>query len=343
MNILSAITGRPVPRTFVRFASRSLAAHGILFLIQFMTTVSTRAASWEQLPNLPEPAGGFACGTLGDKLVCLGGTSWKNEVKIWRDSIWTFDPIKKTWNTIGKMPEPMAYTAFGQLDADLYVSGGSDGKKTHGSLWHVDVNLRFKEVQANACPLVYSGCAVLGDLLFTVGGSADAADFTNRTNGFFAIDLRSGRTRNLPTFPGGKWILPATAAVKEQIYTFTGADIEPAGKAINTNAAFVYSVKGTAWRPIKPYPLAVRGLAACALDQRYILLGGGYRDDFVDDAFLYDTRTDTYTRTVNLPYRAMSSLVKMGNFVYWLGGEDKQRHRSDLAYRIRWKDLVKGL
>lgn len=108
------------------------------------------------------------------------------------------------------------------------------------------------------------------------------------------------------------------------------------------DSTFVYSIAEATWNGIKPFPLPVRGLAAFVLDDRHILLAGGYKQDFTDEAFVYDTKTNSYFKTAPLPYRAMGSLVKAGSEIYCLDGEDKMKHRSDLVYRISWKELLKG-
>jgi hypothetical protein len=85
-------------------------------------------------------------------------------------------------------------------------------------------------------------------------------------------------------------------------------------------------------------PFAVRGLAAVALDGRHLYLAGGYKNDaegFTDRGFVYDIGEDHYRSTTSLPYRAIVGLVKSGEFVYCLGGEDKQQHRSAAVYRTK--------
>jgi hypothetical protein len=81
-------------------------------------------------------------------------------------------------------------------------------------------------------------------------------------------------------------------------------------------------------------------LAACPLDGRHVLLGGGFKDDFVNDQFIYDTQTGAYSPATPLPYRAMANYLKVGDALYWIGGEDKQKHRLSLFYRVSWKELL---
>jgi N-acetylneuraminic acid mutarotase len=106
------------------------------------------------------------------------------------------------------------------------------------------------------------------------------------------------------------------------------------------DSAFVYNIGDGAWKKIKLYPIAVRGLASCALNDRYILFGGGYTNEFTDAAFIYDTKSDAYFKTTALPYAAMSNFIKSGEKIYWLGGEDRMKHRSDLFYVTAWKQLL---
>ena len=40
-----------------------------------------------------------------------------------------------------------------------------------------------------------------------------------------------------------------------------------------------------------------------------------------------------------LPYRACVSLVASGDYVYCLGGEDLQKHRSAAVYRVKIAEL----
>jgi hypothetical protein len=84
-----------------------------------------------------------------------------------------------------------------------------------------------------------------------------------------------------------------------------------------------------------------RGLTAIALDDQHIYLAGGYTDDFTADAFIYDVKSNTYSKSKALPYAAMVSLVKLDGFVYCLGGEDKKQSRTDKFFRIPVVELLK--
>jgi len=315
----------------------------LIHLVYLMTTLTTSAA-WEQLPSLPEETGNFASGVIQGDLITLGGIVWKNDTKLWINTIRRYDTAKKSWSEIGKLPHALAYPAFGQTEKGIYFVGGGDGTNANSALYFCEANLPVKKLGQIPQPLLYSGAAIAGNKLFIACGVSDVADIKTLTNSFYAIDLANGKTEALPEFPAGKWILPSISAVGNKLFAFTGASLNPTDntKVVNSDAAFVYSIAGKTWKPIKAYPLAVRGLASCALDDRHILLGGGYENDFRGDTFIYDTKSDSYFPTVDLPYRGMSNFIKAGEFIYWLGGEDKMKHRSNLCYRIAWKELLKS-
>ena len=99
------------------------------------------------------------------------------------------------------------------------------------------------------------------------------------------------------------------------------------------------------WRKLKPLPFAVRGLTAVALDDGRIYLAGGYKTDpegFTDDALIYDVKSDSYSPARPLPYAAMVGLVALDGFVYCIGGEDKQKHRTDKFFRVRVDELTRS-
>jgi N-acetylneuraminic acid mutarotase len=312
-----------------------------IFAIAFMTTLLARAVEWEPLPSLPEGTGNFISGTIGNDLALAGGISWKNDVKEWRDTILRFDAGKKNWSEIGKLPQPLAYAAFGQTKKGLYFVGGSDGKTTSNKIRFLNRRMESETIAEISNPLCYSAFAIADGKIFVICGGTDANDLKTLTNLFYNVDLNTGKTTALPEFPGGNLIIPTASIIGDEIFVFTGATFNSTeNRAINSDNAFAYSISKKSWRRIESYPFAVRGLASCALDEHHILLGGGYAENFTDAAFIYDTKTDSYLKTRSMPFRAGLSFIKADGFVYSIGGEDKMRHRSELAFRIRWKELL---
>src|SRR5690606_4848031 len=95
--------------------------------------------------------------------------------------------------------------------------------------------------------------------------------------------------------------------------------------------------------PLPSLPYAVRGITAAALDENHLFLAGGYKnasEGFTAEAFVFDVRTRTYRPAPPLPYSAGVGLVRAGEWLYCIGGEDQMRHRTAAFYRLRWRDLL---
>ena len=308
-----------------------------------VTTGLAAGGGWQALPPAPVGIGNFAGGAFRDDLIVAGGITWRKETKVWLDNIWRFDTRKNSWSETGKLPHPIAYAAFGQAKEGMFFAGGGDGKRVLPESRWLDRTLQWRKLGAVPQPLVYSGCCIAAARLYVVAGATDAADLGTATNLFYAVDLKTGRVASLGEFPGGKVVLPAAAALGGRIYVFAGATFGSTGNpAVNLDSAWVYSMAEAKWSGLRPLPFPVRGLASCVLDQRHILLAGGYRENFTDEAFVYDTRTGNYSRTIPLPYRAMTCLIKCGSDVYCVGGEDRMKHRSDLLFKITGRELLEA-
>jgi N-acetylneuraminic acid mutarotase len=311
-----------------------------LSLVFVMTDLAAETVVWKKLPSLPIASGNFVAGSANGEVIIAGGITWKNDTKIFCDGIWRFESKTKRWNEASKLPHPLAYAAFGQTERGIFFCGGSDGKSTRAGFYRLNPKLELEKLAEISELRVYSGAATCGSKLFAVAGGSDFADLKTLTNTFFSVDLVSGRTQKLPDFPGGELIVPTMTAMNDQLFVFTGARVDAEGKAMNSDSAFVFSTHDNSWKKIKSYPIPIRGLASCGLDDRHILLAGGYADEFTDAAFIYDTKSDAYFKTTSLPYAAMANFVKAGENIYWLGGEDRMRHRSDLFYAIARKQLL---
>ena len=183
-----------------------------------------------------------------------------------------------------------------------------------------------------------------------VGGTDDFRKLERATDRFFSLDITSGLIRELPPIPGGPRILPAVAALDGEVIALTGARVGAGTVDVeNLTEAWRFSTVSETWSAIADYPFPVRGLIACALTPRYVLLAGGFRTSmvaqmpsaFTDTCFLYDAKDDRHLALPPLPYSAMlGGLIRHGEFIYIIGGEDRPRHRTGLVYRTTISKLI---
>ena len=305
-------------------------------ILSMMTTLSGQAGVWEKLPALPAPNGGFVAGESEGSVVVLGGTNWENGQKNWLATAYRFDARNSVWQTLPSMKAPLAYGIGIQVDGRLVVVGGTTGTIPFSGIINVaNGKLAIDETGGLKTPAVLAVGGALSGEIIVVGGTDDAANVKGLSRSTFGFDPRTGNVRTLREIPTAVGV-GASAAARGELFLFAGAKWNPETDGVlNLEEAWAYSVASNTWRTLKPFPFAVRGLTAVALDDNYIYLAGGYGPDgFTDRAFLYDVVRNTYTSAPTLPYAAQVGLVKSGDYVYCIGGEDRMKHRSDAFHRI---------
>jgi hypothetical protein len=332
---------------FARFSLRSALRdpHSLIVLAGFVVTAANLSgASWEALEPLPVPMAGMVCGTANGKVIVVGGTNWETDPKKnWLDSVYVFEPATKHWRLLGRLPQPQAYGVGAEIDGGFVVVGGSTGAAPFGGVIRIEGDkLTVSAGGVVDVPAVLSAAGRLGDEIVVVGGTDDAANNRGFRNETHAWDINTGKLRSLPAAPRTGFGTAASVVVGDALYVFGGAIWKESTAWVeNTTDAQAFSTRSNAWRLLQPLPHAVRGLAAAALDARYVYLGGGLDESgFRDAALVYDVVKDRYCAAPSLPYRASPHFVKCGAFLYCLGGEDRIKHRSSAAYRIPLSDLV---
>jgi N-acetylneuraminic acid mutarotase len=311
-----------------------------------LTVISlTAAPTWERLAPLPVGNGGFITAAIGGEVVIAGGTTWQGDVKTWLDQIWAYEPTLNAWRDAGRLAAPLAYGVTGHAGDTGWFAGGSSGQETHCVLWKLATGLVPQRVATLESGFVYAAGGRIGQKLYVVGGSDDQGALDRVGARCVAIDLPTGAATRLADYPEAGLMTGTAAAIGEKLYVFGGARWDAGKKTVVNHAtAHAYSVVTGKWTALPPLPHPGRGYTAVALDDRHVFIAGGYRDDaveFVADAYLFDVKAGKYTPTTPLPYAAMVGLVQSGEWLYCLGGEDHKRHRTDAAFRIRWRELLR--
>jgi N-acetylneuraminic acid mutarotase len=317
-----------------------------LFLLLLFPAASLPAApTWERLAPLPVGNGGFIGAAIGGSLVIAGGTTWQGEIKNWLDQIWVYEPARRAWREAGRLAAPLAYGVTGQGADSAWWAGGSSGQVTHRELWRIGADFVPQRIATLDAGFVYATGGRMGNKLYVVGGSADQGALDQVGNRCFSIDLGTGAVTRLADYPETGLMTGTAAVVGDRLHVFGGARWDAERKtAVNHASAHAYSAVTGRWTALLRLPHPGRGYTAVALDDQHIYLAGGYRDDaveFVADAYLFDVKLGRYLPTTPLPYAAMVGLVRNGEWLYCLGGEDRKRHRTDAVFRLRWRELIR--
>ena len=309
-------------------------------VLSLLTSACGFAAEWQQIASLPEPNGGFMAGAIGSRIVVAGGTNWQNDTKRWLRTTWVLDPTTSHWQPGPDLPHPLAYAACASDGNTLWIAGGTDGVAGRTEIWSLNASLQLTRIGDLPEPALYAGGAIVGNRLQLLGGTPEIDGWGKVTSSSRAVDLRSGQIvpgNSLPGLPGGIGI-PALAAAGNRLFSFGGAWLDPVSSEVtNVAAAFEQDSARNRWKAVASLPRPVRGLSAVALDRRTIYLAGGYgsdEDGFLKSAFVYDVEQDCYHPAVPLPFAALTCLVPCDAYVYAIAGEDRQKHRTAVCWRI---------
>lgn len=319
-------------------------------LLHAAAPASTHAVAWEALAPLPAPNGGCMAGVYEGRIVVVGGTNWEGGVKNWLQDVHAYDSATQQWTTLKDALEtPVAYGLDVLLDTPQLGGlfggflGGTDGKqalKVVATLSENKIRLRPKPDLPAAAVLMAGGVIEDQGLVVLVGGMDDPANLPGVTR--MTHILQKKAVRRAADHPGKPFAVAASAAGRSELFVFGGMTYDAATQLpVNTDVAYAYSPAKDSWRPLKPLPKPNRGLAAVTLDTQHVYLAGGYTDDFTAEAVIYDMQADTYRPAPPLPIAAMVKLVRCGDFIYCLGGEDKKQSRTDKCFRMKVSELLK--
>ena len=299
--------------------------------------------SWHHRHTMPEGVSGGASAFISGKLVYAGGTAWRNQVKHWLNDTLVYDPLNDTWSSGPALPEPLAYGACIRTSHSLEILGGVNETGLSRKCWRLDEGSR-QWVASGVLPAgsIFGKAELIQGKAYLFGG-CPSADLGHCSTSILRRD-QSGNWEKVADMPDGPIAMFAMSVVHNRVYLFGGcSSLSPQGVR-NRNEAFAFDPRTNRWTPLRPLPEAARGIAAIPINQRYLLLAGGFGDTssgFSDAAYLYDTKTDQYIRIAPLPFPVMGmEMVRHGDTLWALGGEDKMRSRNPRLLETKLSDLV---
>jgi len=166
----------------------------------------------------------------------------------------------------------------------------------------------------------FAYCKLNDGRVFANGGAPETGSLTY--NGTFIYDPEQGTWAEMKD---SLWSLYGAAAVAmpdDKVYVFGGYDRQRSSHNVN---AMIYDIGEDQWTfGTHAMPNGAWNLQAVALDDTTVLLAGGYNVDssvITDACYIYDTVTDTFTVTDNMPAPLASGAMFMfGGLVYYFGG-----------------------
>jgi N-acetylneuraminic acid mutarotase len=306
--------------------------------VSLAALASTHGAGWEELPPSPVPNGGGICGAVGTRIVMIGGTHWEGGSKNWLRSVFQYDPERRVWTRCEDLLEPIAYGADFEMAGGFGFLGGSDGvKAVKAVVMMTGEKLVTQSIAALPSSIVLSAGGAIGNKYVIVGGTDDAANIAGVQRTTHVVESVRGewKVTRQADFPGHPFAIAASAVIDGELFVFGGAHWDAAsGTVVNTADAFAFSPATNQWRALKPLPAATRGISAVTLDAHRLYLAGGFTEVFSADAWIYDQAANRYDPATPLPIAGMVSLVRSGDHLYSIAGEDRMKSRTDRCFRI---------
>jgi N-acetylneuraminic acid mutarotase len=279
---------------------------------------------------MPEGVSGGAVALISNKLVYAGGTTWRNQVKCWLTSTFFYDLQSDSWSLGPALPEPLAYGAGLRTDHSLEVLGGANESSVSPKCWRLNAGEnRWAESGVLPVASVFGKAEIVQAHAYLFGGCA-TTELSRCSNSVLRRN-QAGKWEKVSEMPQGPVALSAIAVIRDQIYLFGGCSLDSSGKTRNRDEAYRFDPRTNRWTALQSLPAAIRGISAAPINQRYILLAGGYVDPrgFSAEVYLYDTEDGQYNPIAALPFPVMGmEILSRGSTIWGVGGEDRNRGRT---------------
>lgn len=284
---------------------------------------------WEEKQPLPDATAGAASALFGQNLLVAGGTHWSGDSKHWLDRVNLYNFKSGRWRNGPKLPKAFAYGCSAVTQVGFEIIGGCDSTggyrdswvlRPGGSRWH-----RSEDAPQN---FVFAAAENWSRHLYVFGGCTNDRDIASASG---AVWIRNANRawHQISVLPRRDILLSAHACASGKIYLFGGYSISPGGDVLNRDDAFSFDCNTHKWTSLRKLPSAARGSSAVALDNRWIVILGGYSTGFLRTVLFYDIERDRYNEGTQLPIGLLGtnfSLYK--DVIYGAGGEDRKHGRT---------------
>ncbi|MEO6003697.1 MAG: hypothetical protein ABIZ04_27235 [Opitutus sp.] len=205
-----------------------------------LSTQPSSAVGWRHLPDYPLQPGVAApiAGVHGGVLMSAGGANfpdqppWENGVKRFYDDLFVLPDGASSWRSLGRLPQPRAYSAVVSVDEGVLVVGGENATGLFGDAFFLRWNgSDVISVPAPSLPIALtSATAVILDRTVYLAGGYEIRGTRVSTSSFFRLDLDqlADGWQKLPAWPGPSRALCVIAALNQEIYVMSGLEMSTA-------------------------------------------------------------------------------------------------------------------
>ena len=244
------------------------------------STFQIEATNLDVEPGMEYGVSGAFCGVLPDgRALIAGGCNFPtpdplaaDAQKVFYKGIYAADPASLQWQRIGSLPEPMAY--------------GASAQTANGPVWVMPTGrvvlfngVEFQDYAPMPEKVDNAGAAVVGSVLYVVGGNADGKP----SNRVWTLDLAdpAAKWHKAKPLPGNPRVQPIVASTGGALYVWGGFAGSGDKASVETSGLRFDPAKGK-WSDAADPGLTFGGGAAATLpDGRIVAAGGVNRDVFL--------------------------------------------------------------
>lgn len=317
-----------------------------------------------KLPPLPQAVAGQFVGAIDNTVVVAGGSWWTSPpdgggVKMWDDRIQVLQQDSKSWQSIGQLPQSMAYGGTLSVGGELVLAGGQNEDIVSNKVWSLKVN--GHRLKLSAWPdmpnsLTNFSMASVGNKIYVFGGQTDKNSLASAS--LWSLTIQPSGTpavawQQEPPLPGNGRILAAAAGCGGRLYVVGGAALEKLPNGIEARRylreAWSYDPVNKWIRLPDPPTPSVAAPAVCVSGHGVLLVGGDdghmagvvlhpgeVHPGFSKVLTLYDATDRTWANVGKLPIGLVTTgaaALNDGRIVI-PGGEDRPGRRSNIVLEL---------
>jgi len=338
------------------------------------------------LPPFPDPLGraGLAAAAVrradGTAIVIAAGGAnfpgappWEGGAKVFHDAVHVLEPAPDgwRWRLAGRLPEPVAYAAFGPHPDGLLVAGGANASGHLRGVRVVRPDATVRELAPLPRPLAYAACATGQGRLWIAGGQ-EAPGSTQAVPELLALEVaREGAAWERFPWPAADRVLATASVLDGRLFLLGGCRLGPddRGAPLRTYLRDTLSVRLDELRagePVRaapslelPWPLAAAAGPAIAREGVLLLAGaddGGHQGQPPRlhpgqraEVLQFDPRRREVAAVASLGQGVVTApFVLLGDLAVVVSGETRpgvrtpavQALRLGYAKRYGWLDLA---
>ena len=342
----------------------------IFFLALANQAAAQTRLKWNELPPIPNELGvaGPFVGTSNGALLVGGGANFPLPVwetsKVWHDDIYALTKTDESWSweTVGKLENPIGYGANVSTEEGVVCIGGNDSRQIFSACFLLRWNAESQSVTQTELPelpvpLAYGQACRVGDSIYVAGGQTDA-NLSSAVQNMWSLDFARAiagdqvQWEQLPKWPAPPRAFNITVTQNngfEDCIYIIGGRYQSGDEIVFLDDCWEYNPRRKTWKEKASLPQAVTAGTGINYGQSHILVLSGDNgslfdrtDELKDDhpgfpkvTFGYHTITDSWTELGESPANQVTTTaVHFADTIVLPTGEIRPRVRSPKVWSI---------